>query len=485
MLYEIDRASKTAREREYEIYEKLFNGKHEEVFNVPKDKRDNYIVLNLLRKDAEVVADGLGKNPPRFIAGKNQEFIEELVFNNELDTQIPEISLAVSHLGDGFIAFDANIEETVTEFTDDTYTVKHDIDYNIHFIHPKHVEIVTDQFNKRKIHAFIVEGEFKGTGEEKDKTFYKQTIITKNDYQVLVWEKGVQYTEENAIASKGKYFKHDLNRFFITHIPNFRVAGQVYGVSDFADTKSIQKEINKRFSQLSEVFDKHGNPKLLMSGAVFDTLFEDESVEMDENGNKYINIGEMDVIRVESNGSEKPFIEMLTWDAKTEESLKLLETAIKLLMGISGVTAEFLGNALSGGNAPESSLALRIRTVPTANKIDRLKKYFDHALKDILYTIQLFELKFSANPRIEKAEKIDIQWKDFYPVDSKSLAEETATLKNAGIFDHETLLGKQFNLTQEQARKIIDKIKEDSMVSIPGVDLDPVPTAGDLDGNTE
>ncbi|WP_411955533.1 phage portal protein [Alkalibacillus sp. S2W] len=459
-LTDVEKSNLKKRKDKYERYEKLFNDEHADVYDVEDNKKKKYISFNYLRKASKVMADGLAKNPPRYMVPEkdNQEFIEEVIFNNKLDVQLQEFVLGASYLGDCFIGVDiVNLEEFEEYGDGSRITNIKDIEYIIHFIHPKHVIIKTDEVNKRKIQAYIIQSKI----EIEDKEYYKQKIITRNSVEEYYYN--AELTTQDNLDEKAleksltKTVQHNLNAFLIQHVPNLVVPGEIYGQSDYVDGEKIQKIINELITQLIDIFKKHGNPRLVLSGSVFDSMFEDENVEEDEEGNKYVNIGEVEVVRVESDGDEQPMVEMLTWDAKTTDSLELLKFAVNQLLSLMEISPELLGSSQTGGNGPESGRALTMRIISTLNKVARLRRNFDYSLKNILYVVQLWEAKYQPNKRISSPEKVDIMWDEFYPEDKLEKSQIAREMKNIG-FDLETILKEQYNYTQEQVDEILDRI---------------------------
>ena len=64
------------------------------------------------------------------------------------------------------------------------------------------------------------------------------------------------------------------------------------------------------------------------------------------------------------------------------------------------------------------------------SKIARKKRYYDDAIKDVLYKAQLMDIEH--NDQSYEPERPSANWRDGLPDDPKEIAEETETLDRAG-----------------------------------------------------
>ena len=53
----------------------------------------------------------------------------------------------------------------------------------------------------------------------------------------------------------------------IVHIPNYPIAGEYYGASDLVNMVNLQKELNEKATDISDVINYHGSPLTVVTGA--------------------------------------------------------------------------------------------------------------------------------------------------------------------------------------------------------------------------
>ncbi|RKJ00083.1 hypothetical protein D7X33_51915, partial [Butyricicoccus sp. 1XD8-22] len=175
--------------------------------------------LNYLKKISKVVGDSVSKNPPNFVCKTNQDFIDKILFNSKIGAKLFEFGTSVSALGDGYLVL--NIKGKLSKIKDkenNKLIKKNTFEYTIGTEAPENVDIVMNF--KGDIDYYLIDG-IRYVGKEKYyfETKHELNKITKKIYKYNEKsEKELVHSEE---------LEHNLNRFFIQHVPNMRIDGEL------------------------------------------------------------------------------------------------------------------------------------------------------------------------------------------------------------------------------------------------------------------
>ena len=205
-----------------------------------------------------------------------------------------------------------------------------------------------------------------------------------------------EVTPENL---KGVKHKTGLDGFAIRVLSGFTTSEEpIYGLSDYDMFDSLMLELCQRVSQLSEVFEKHGNPSMQGSSNLIST---------DENGNPLFYTGDFYPL-----GPNDQRLEYLTWDAKSKEILDYCNALLQQIFILSEMgDGSIMGYSNGKDGFAESGKGLRLKMASPLMKAQAL--VFDNNDEIIQMLVDFAKMK-----GIEmKPEDIEIKWKDGLPVD--------------------------------------------------------------------
>lgn len=394
--------------QQYERYEDIFDGEHKRVFaNLQLGKECTYIPINIPHLISAKSADLLFGESPSYSVSEpdTQEAIDTIILNNDLHTICHEAAVTCAYKGD--ILFKVRFGKRFSHSQDneviievvqpDMYFPKVDPD-NINNIISKTLAWKREFDGKQYIR---VERHFPGKIENElwlsddDWTMKEQTKL-QDFYPDLLDE----------VAT-------GIDAFLVIHIPNIKSGNSFLGDSDFKGLEPLFDEYNNRFSRISEILDKHTNPKLAVPEGIIGT-----------NGVVYQK--DMDLIEIPSGGTAPSYI---VWDAQLTAAYSELDRILDAIFTVSEMSPSLFGKD-SGGTA-ESGRALRYRLMNTLAKINRKRTYFDSGLKEVLWVSQLLDVKcgLMTYPTLD----VDIQWSDGIPDDTQETSDNAIKLFNAGL----------------------------------------------------
>lgn len=383
-----------ARLERYERYQKLFEGKHHEVFGAELMNKlaENfgetiYIVVNLPKVVSLVSADLLFGEPPEIRAiGADEEELQELLHRSQSTTLFYELALSASVKGDAFLKVYVDEEGVRLGLV------------NASFVFPEF------DLSGRMVSATISYF-FQKDGQ---RFLYKEThapgLVR---FEVIDASSGLRVPVSEFLNTEEEV-ETGLNEIPIIHIPNFRSDADFYGISDYVDIESIVDEINNRFSQNARILDKHADPKLLLPEDLFN--------ELTKRGGP-IRKEEIQVIGLPDGATNKP--SYLTWDAQLSSSFEHIKMLLTMFMTVTEIAPDVIGLSEGGGKA-ESGRALRFRILRTLAKVRRKALYFDAGIKKALRVADALSRYAFGKPI---GESFEIVWKDGLPQDPVESAQ--------------------------------------------------------------
>lgn len=472
------RKADEARLQRYNTYFQLYDGEHYDAFSIIGEKgftqqysRLRYIVANFPQLMTDVIADMLfGEKITIEVDDTNQDFIDNLMEENELLTQLHESATANSYNGDS--VFKIRIGKRDDEVADSKPTII------IEEISPSIYFPVLDQTSGRyKPKQQVVAWTF----EQDNKTYLHKEIHTTGKIQHEIWEydpKQKKLISQMAATDFGFQDTEDtkVDKPLVFHIPNTR-AGNFFGRSDYKGMISLFFALNNRITKIDNVLDKHGDPILAVPPGVFD-----------EEGN--VRVGSLKMYEVDSDnpGFNKP--EYIVWDANLEAAFKQIDKLVEFLFMFSQIAPASMG--LDKEGQAESGRALKFKLLSTIRKSNQKRSYYDQAIKDMIETAQNLAIahKISVGGEtITKAFRPTIGWGDGVINDETEMIDNAIKRVDAALSSRADEIAKLDDITPEEARKKVEEIDKENSPALsannPLLALSKTPqdaNNGDLNG---
>lgn len=251
------------------------------------------------------------------------------------------------------------------------------------------------------------------------------------------------YIEEEVTPEeyKGKKIKTGLDDCFaIKSFTGFTTSDcPLYGLSDYDMFDSLMIDLCERVSQLSEVFEKHGNPS--MQGS-------EKLMSMDENGNPVFYTGDFYPLQQ----GEQP-LQYITWDAKSKDILEYCNNILQQIFILSEMgDGSIMGYTKDSNGFAESGKAIRMRMASPLMKVQSLLSDNEDTIIDMIHDFSVIMGKDIIR------DKIEIEWHDGLPVD---YVEETNNFNARVTNGTESIvygLQRRFHMTPEQAKEEFKQI---------------------------
>lgn len=409
-----------ARLDDYEYYRRLFLGKHFEAFRIKIDDEKynrayaklRYVVVNFAGLLSKIMADMLFSEPPTVtVPDGDQDWVDAFWRVNHLDVQCYESALGNSYQGDALFKLRAG---KITEADEDSTVIVEDITPRIYF---PDIDGFNVRANPKKV-------ELKWTFQIADKLYMRKEIHTPGKIENKAYEmKGDKIMSEVGLDTVGLNLKPEemtnIDEPLIFHIPNWKTGDRHFGLSDYHDLDYLFYALNNRITKVDNILDKHGDPILMVPPGV-----------LDEKGN--VKKKALGVIEVEPGENGKP--EYIVWDASLDAAFKEVEKLTDYLYLTAEISPDLLG---LGEGVSESGRALKFKLMRTLAKTARKRLYYDQAIKDLIYTAQVFakanNLKVDGLALKKDPVRPEIEWNDGLPIDNHELQEDLIAAIDAGI----------------------------------------------------
>lgn len=240
--------------------------------------------------------------------------------------------------------------------------------------------------------------------------------------------------------------KTGLKGFAIKHFINFSTSDEpLRGLSDYDMFDSLMLDLCQRVSQLSEVFEKHGNPSMQGSPELMST---------DENGDPVFYAGDFYPI---SDGQKE--LSYITWDSKSKEVIDYCNNILKQIFILSEMGDGSIMGFSDGSNGfAESGKGIRMKMASPLMKAQSLMSDNEDEIISLIH-----DLATIMGKKLE-VQNIEVQWNDGLPVD---WVEETNNFNSRVTNNTESIvygLQRRFGMTPEQAndefQQILKELKE-------------------------
>jgi len=453
---------------DYEYFTRLFIGNHFEAFNVRINdirftkayQKLRYVMVNYAGLISKVIADFLFSEAPTFKANKNndQKFLDALIHENNLHAQNYESALSNSYLGDAVY----KIRVGKRNINDDERTVIiEDISPTIYFP-------IIDGFNVRSEPEVK---ELAWTFTKDEKTYLRKEIHHAGfiDNKVFLMEKDKIMGEVElsilGIPDLLPRIDTGINRSLLVHVPNWKTGNRYFGISDYHDLDKLFYAINSRMTAVDNILDKHSDPILMVPTGV---IKEDGTVNKKALG----------VIEISEGENSKP--EYIVWDASLENAFRELEKLTENLLMVAEISPDVFG---MGKGQNDSGRALKLKIMRTIAKAARKKLYYDHALKEVLYTAMLmaktWKLKVGGLELEGQPYVPDIEWQDGIPIDNSEQVDVEAKRLDSGTTTIVDSIMRLDSIDEDQARLKVIEIKDENAIILPTNTPKPfIPPAG-------
>lgn len=456
--------SQTGRLNRYARNGKLYEGEHFDAFSSlvnnarygEEYQRLKYIAVNLPGMVSKIVADLLFGTPPtiKVQEGGNQNFIDNLIFENQLEAQFYENALGNSHRGDAL--FRVRID-TLPE-NDKPSVIVEDLSPCNWFPH------INKSNFRAKPEAHELAWELKvGTTRYVRKEIHRPGKIEHqlwemkdNKFSLQVpWDRWPSIVAPEDMP-EAEVEDTKIKRSLIIHVPNYRNGKSFFGADDYADLMSLFYAVNNRMTKTENILDKHSDPILALPEGV-----------LDEEGN--VRKEAFTMFEIPNDGvtnPQKP--EYIVWNASLDSNFKHIELLLKFMYMTSETSPAAFGDDESG--AADSGKALKLKLLRTLAKVKRKRIYYNIALKELFLTAQELAIAHgleSMGAKANKAVMVDIDWQDGIPVDTLEAAQEEEVRLSSGTTTKKDAIMRLDGLDEAEAEKKAKEIEEENKVSLP------------------
>ncbi len=243
--------------------------------------------------------------------------------------------------------------------------------------------------------------------------------------------------------------------FLLWHVPNYRAARQLHGISEFTGNEGLFASLNARVSQEDGVLGAHSDPMVVVPHEMWAWLNKNYG-----DDDALAKLKQLGISRMGENG-EKP--EYITWDGQLSDNLEFINKLVELLATVTETAPQLFGVGDFGGDL--SGRALKILLLRTIWKAARMRRYYSETLPQIIEAAMALE----GNADV----MVDIQWPDGLP-DDVMQALDVAEKKIA--LDMSTAV-RELMRTEGKTREEAEEIVEQARLADP-ITTDPRGTAG-------
>lgn len=446
-----------ARLGNYNYFEQLFLGQHFEAFAIKIDSQQyrkdyarlKYVACNFAGLLSKVIADMLFSEPPTISTEEgDQEFLDNLAWENKLQVQFYESALANSYFGDS--VFKVRIGKRKSTDPKPTVIIE-DVTPKIYF--PK-----IDGYNVRQNPEEVT---LAWTLKIQDKEYLRKEIHTPRKIRNELWLlKGNEIAAQANISLleiDGLLEEEDtkIDDLLVVHVPNWKTGATHFGVSDYNDLTSLFYAINNRMTKTENILDKHSDPILALPEGV-----------LDEEGQ--VKKSQLHMFEVPDGAGDKAKPEYIVWNASLENNFKHVEKLVEMLFMTSEISPDILG---MGQGQSESGRALKLKLLRTIAKTQRKRLYYDHGIKETLLVAQRLAKAHGAQVmgKTLKGEAVvpDLEWMDGIPIDEYEQVELEEKKIDAGLSSKKDSMMRIEGIDEDVAEKKMKDMKDEMAISSP------------------
>jgi hypothetical protein len=320
-------------------------------------------------------------------------------------------------------------------------------------LNPAHCFPEYHPHDRDRILRFKLKYRFWGTSPEGTRQVYTFT-------EILTEDSVEQYINDELIDQ----YDNAIGVIPIVHIPNMTISSSPWGQSDIWDIISLNRELNEKMTEVSDIINYHAAPVTIITGAKASQL---------ERGPKKVWAGlpkEASVFNLESSGN-------------MAGALEYIQFIKRAMHEITGVPETALGQFQPVSNT--SGVALAIQYQPMMNKYNQKKIHFTKGLEKIneviIRTAAVFESQMlqynpslAAMPEPDQAYELDpadpvtyqtqVHWPEPLPVDVLIKLNEVQAKMALGLESKEgalRALGEEF--PREKLLEIFEELRDDAL----------------------
>ena len=320
-------------------------------------------------------------------------------------------------------------------------------------LNPAHCFPEYHPHDRDRLLRFKLKYRFWGTAPEGTRQVYTFTEILSDDL--------IQQFINDELVDE---YPNALGQIPVVHIPNTSISSSPWGQSDIWDIIPLNRELNEKMIEVSDIINYHAAPVTIITGAKASQL---------ERGPKKVWAGlpkDANVFNLESRGEMAGALEYVTFLKRTMHE-------------ITGVPETALGQFQPVSNT--SGVALAIQYQPMMNRFNMKKVHFTKGLERvnelIIRTAAVFEPQMlvydpsiSAMPERDQLTQMDpldpntyktsIHWPEPLPVDQLIKLNEAQAKMALGLESKRgalRLLGEEF--PNEKMEEIFEELQGDAM----------------------
>jgi hypothetical protein len=320
-------------------------------------------------------------------------------------------------------------------------------------LNPAHCFPEYHPHDRDRLLRFKLKYRFWGTSPEGTRQVYTFTEILSDD---LVQ----QFINDELIDE----YPNALGTIPVVHIPNVTISSSPWGQSDIWDIIPLNRELNEKMVEVSDIINYHAAPVTIITGAKASQL---------ERGPKKVWAGlpkDANVFNLESRG-------------EMSGALEYIQVIKRTMHEITGVPETALGQMQPISNT--SGVALAIQYQPMMNRFNMKKIHFTKGLERvneiIIRTAAVFEPQMlvydpskSSQPEIDQLTQLDpldpmtyqttVHWPEPLPVDQLIKLNEVQAKMQLGLESKRgalRILGEEF--PNEKMAEIFEELQDDAI----------------------
>ena len=320
-------------------------------------------------------------------------------------------------------------------------------------LNPAHCFPEYHPHDRDRILRFKLKYRFWGTSPEGTRQVYTFT-------EILSDEMVEQYINDELIDQ----YPNAIGRIPIVHIPNVTISSSPWGQSDIWDIIPLNRELNEKMTEVSDIINYHAAPVTIITGAKASQL---------ERGPKKVWAGlpkDTTVFNLESSGNMAGALEYITFLKRTMHE-------------ITGITEQALGQFQPVSNT--SGVALAIQYQPLMNRFTMKKIHFSKGLEMVneliirtaaVFLPQMLTYDPSKSAKAERDNLLQLDpsdpvtykttchWPDPLPVDALIKLNEVQSKMALGLESKRgalRTLGEEF--PNEKMEEIFEELMDDAI----------------------
>lgn len=418
-----------------------------------REMGDNNVTMNYVRTMSDFITNFcFGKGIQFKVPEQNQAIIPRLLHevwdnHNNKHYLLWQMGQLASVTGDCFVkvAFDEPYQ--------DPTGVVHPGRVRILPLNPAHCFPEYHPHDRERLLRFKLKYRFWGTSPEGTRQVYTFTEILTDDT--------VQQFINDELVDE---YPNPLGMVPVVHIPNITITSSPWGQSDIWDIIQLNRELNEKMTEVSDIINYHAAPVTIITGAKASQL---------ERGPKKVWAGlpkDASVFNLESRGEMSGAIEYI----------QMIKRAMH---EITGVPETALGQFQPVSNT--SGVALAIQYQPLMNRYQMKRVHFTNGLEKLneiiirtaavfIPELLMYDPSQSAPPEPDQLLQMDptdpntykttIHWPDPLPVDALIKLNEIQTKMALGLESKRgalKLMGEEF--PNEKMVEIFEELRDDAL----------------------